>query len=126
VPVVGYGVDELPAFYSATSGLRLAHRVDGPAQAAATIAAHRALPGASGILVVQPPPAELALDGAEVEGWIEDGLRDAAANGIIGGAVTPHLLGYLARASGGRTLKVNVGLIVNNARTAGEVASALT
>ena len=126
VPVVGFGVDELPAFYSVGSGLRLPHRVDGPEQAAAAVRAHRALPGAGGILIVQPPPAELALDGAEVEAWIEAGMSEAAAMGVRGGAVTPHLLGFLAKASGGRTLTVNIGLIVNNARTAGAVASALT
>ncbi|HYI67470.1 MAG TPA: pseudouridine-5'-phosphate glycosidase [Candidatus Limnocylindrales bacterium] len=126
VPVIGYGVDELPGFYSIGSGLPVPHRVDGPQEAAAAVRAHRALPRAGGLLIVQPPPAELALDAAEVEAWIEAGLREAAAAGIRGGAVTPHLLGFLASASGGRTLSVNVGLIVNNARTAGAVASALT
>ena len=126
VPVIGYGVDELPGFYSIDSGLRVPHRVDGPEAAAAAIGAHRALPGAGGILIVQPAPAELALDAAEVEAWIGAGLRDAAATGVRGGAVTPHLLGFLARASGGHTLAVNIGLIVNNAGTAGAIASALT
>ena len=126
VPVIGYGVDELPGFYSIGSGLPLPHRVNGPQEAAAAVRAHRALPGAGGILIVQPPPVELALDAGEVEAWIEAGLDEAASEGIRGGAVTPHLLGFLARASGGRTLAVNIGLIVNNARTAGAVASALT
>jgi len=126
VPVVGYGVDELPAFYSTTSGLRVPHRVDGPEAAAAAIAAHWRIPGAGGLLLVQPPPADLALDAAEVDAWIAEALRDAEAGGIRGGAVTPHLLGHLSRASGGRTLRVNIGLIVNNARTAGAIASALT
>ena len=126
VPVVGYGTDELPAFYSTTSGLRLAHRVDGPAAAAAAIAAHRSIPGAGGILVVQPPPADLAIDRDEVDGWIREAIADAESRSIHGGAVTPHLLGHLARASGGRTLRVNIGLIVANARTAGAIASALT
>lgn len=126
VPVIGYGVDELPAFYSLTSGLRVPHRVDGPAAAAAAIATHRSLPGTGGLLIVQPPPVELALERGEVEGWITDALRDADEHAIVGGAVTPHLLSWLARASGGRTLDVNIGLIVGNARTAGQVASALT
>lgn len=126
VPVIGLGVDELPGFYSTGSGLRLAHRVDGAEQAAAAIRSHRSLPGAGGILVVQPPPADLALDAAEVEAWVVDGMRDAAERGVRGGAVTPHLLAFVARASGGRTLAVNIGLIVNNARAAGEIASALT
>ena len=126
VPVVGYGVDELPAFYSLTSGLGLAHRVDGAAEAAAAVAAHRSLPGAGGILIVQPPPAELAIDPREVDAWIDDALTDARERGIRGGAVTPHLLARLATASGGRTLAVNIGLIVNNARTAGAISSLLT
>lgn len=126
VPVVGLGVDEMPAFYSIGSGLRLSHRVDGARDAAAAIRAHRALPGAGGIVIAQPAPAELAIDGAEVEGWIADGLVDAEANGIRGGDVTPHLLAFLARASGGRALRANIGLIVNNARAAGAIASALT
>ncbi len=125
VPVIGYGVDEFPAFYSVTSGLRVAHRVDGGREAADALRVHRAVPGAGGLIIAQPPPADLALDAAEVNAWIEDGLRDAADAGVRGGAVTPHLLGFLARASGGRTLSVNIGLIVNNARTAGLVASAL-
>lgn len=126
VPVVGYGVDEMPGFYSTSSGLRVVHRVDGPEAAAAAIAAHRSVPGAGGILIVQPPPADLAIERAEVDAWIEDALRDAADGGVAGGAVTPHLLGHLARASGGRTLRVNIGLIVNNARSAGRIASVLT
>ena len=126
VPVIGYGVDELPAFYSISSGLALPHRVDGPAEAAAAIAAHRSIPGAGGMLIVQPPPADLAIDAHEVDAWIADALRDADERGIRGGAVTPHLLSFVARASGGRTLTVNIGLIVNNARTAGLIASHLT
>jgi len=126
VPVVGYGTDELPAFYSTTSGLRLPHRVDGPDAAAAAVAAHRSIPGAGGILVVHPPPADLAIDRDEVDGWIREATADAERRGIRGGAVTPHLLGYLARVSGGRTLRVNIGLIVANARAAGAIASALT
>lgn len=125
VPVIGYGVDELPAFYSVASGLPLSHRVDTPAAAADAVAAHRSIPGAGGILIVQPPPAELAIEASEVEAWISDALRDARERGIRGGAVTPHLLAFLAQASGGRTLRVNIGLIVANARTAGRIASAM-
>ena len=126
VPVVGYGTDELPAFYSTSSGLRVGHRVDDVADAAAAIAAHRAIPGAGGILIVQPPPADLALPAADVGRWLAEAMRDAEAGGVVGGAVTPHLLAHLARASGGRTLRVNIGLIVANARLAGRIASVLT
>jgi pseudouridine-5'-phosphate glycosidase len=126
VPVIGYGVDELPAFYATSSGLRVPHRVDGPGAAAAAIVNHRQLPGAGGILIVQPPPPDLAIPAEELDAWIADALSDAEARGIRGGAVTPHLLGHVAAASGGRTLRVNIGLIVANARTAGQIASVLT
>lgn len=126
VPVVGYCTDELPAFYSTSSGLRLGHRVDDPAAAAEAIAAHRSIPGAGGMLVVQPPPVDLALPRADVEAWIAEAMRIATERGISGGAVTPHLLGHLANASGGRTLRVNIGLIVENARLAGRIAAVLT
>ncbi len=125
VPVVGLGVGELPAFYVASSGLRLEHRADSIAAAAAAVSAHLSLPGAGGILLVQPPPAELALDAAEVEGWIARALDDGVARGLRGGAVTPFVLSHLASASDGRTLATNIGLIVNNARTAAELAVAI-
>ncbi|MGZ8511890.1 MAG: pseudouridine-5'-phosphate glycosidase [Candidatus Limnocylindria bacterium] len=125
VPVLGYRVDELPAFYSVGSGLRLAHRVDTPGAAAAVVAAHRSVPGAGGILIVQPPPGDLAIEASEVEGWIRDALVAADEAGMSGGAVTPHLLASLAQASGGQTLRVNIALIEGNARLAGRIASAL-
>jgi pseudouridylate synthase len=126
VPVVGYGVDELPAFYSVSSGLPLSHRVETPDEAARAIAAHRSISGAGGMLIVQPPPGELAIAAEEIDRWVAEALDDAEEHGVRGGAVTPHLLAHLARASGGRTLRVNIGLIVNNARTAGAIAAALT
>lgn len=126
VPVVGYRTSELPAFYSPTSGIPLAHRVDDPAAAARMVAAHRALPGAGGILLVQPVPAEVAIPAAEVESWIEAAVAEAARTGVRGAAVTPFVLGRVAEASGGRALRANIGLIVNNARAAAEVAAALS
>jgi pseudouridine-5'-phosphate glycosidase len=125
VPVVGIGVSELPAFYATSSGLPLSHRVETPAEAAAAIEAHLALPGAGGMLLVQPPPAELAIDPDEIESWIAEALRAAANAAVSGGAVTPFVLAHVARVSGGRALRANIGLIVANARTAGSVAVAL-
>jgi pseudouridine-5'-phosphate glycosidase len=122
VPVVGLGVDELPAFYAASSGLPLTHRADSIGAAARMALAHLSLPGAGGMLLVQPPPSELALDAAEVEGWIAAAVAAAAQRGVRGGSVTPFVLSHIAAASGGRTLATNIGLIVNNARVAGELA----
>ena len=125
VPVVGLGTDELPAFYASSSGLRLLHRVDGAMAAARAVAAHLALPGSGGMLLVQPPPADVALPAAEVESWITAALSDVTSRGITGGAVTPHVLRLVAEASGGRALRANIGLIVNNARAAAAIAVAL-
>jgi len=125
IPVLGLGTHELPAFYARSSGLRLDHVVDSPVQVAAAFALHRSLPGAGGMLVVQPPPADVALDGGEVDRWIDAALADAERAGLRGGRVTPFVLARVAAASGGRTLRANIGLIVHNARVAGEVALAL-
>ena len=125
VPVVGIGVDEFPAFYSTSSGLRLAHKVDSPADAARVLALHLAIDGSAGILFVQPPPAELAIAGDEVAGWIEIANAEASERGIRGGGVTPYVLARLGELSEGRTLRTNIGLIVSNARMAARVAVAL-
>ncbi|MEP7040570.1 MAG: pseudouridine-5'-phosphate glycosidase [Chloroflexota bacterium] len=125
VPVIGIEVDELPAFYSTTSGLRLAHRVESPTEAAAVLAMHLAIDGSGGILFVQPPPPDMAIPVAEIAGWIDTANTDAMERGIRGGAVTPFILGRAADLSGGRTLRTNIGLIVNNARMAARIAVAL-
>jgi pseudouridine-5'-phosphate glycosidase len=122
VPVVGLGTDELPAFYAASSGQRLARRVDGVAAAARAIAFHLGLPGAGGFLLVQPPPEEVAIPADEVAGWIDAALAEAQSRGIRGGALTPFVLARVAAVSDGRALRANIGLIVHNARTAGMVA----
>jgi pseudouridine-5'-phosphate glycosidase len=124
VPVIGLGVDELPAFYSTGSGLPLAHRVEAPAEAAAVLAIHLAIDGSGGILFVQPPPTDLAIPPDEVAAWIEAATSDAERDGIRGAAVTPFILGRMAELSEGRTLRTNVGLIVNNARMAARIAVA--
>jgi pseudouridylate synthase len=122
VPVIGIGVDDLPAFYSSGSGLRLGHRVESPAEAAAVLSLHFALDGSAGILLVQPPPEDLAIPASEVGSWTEAAERDAAQRGLRGGSVTPFVLGRVAELSDGRTLRSNIGLIVNNARLAAQVA----
>jgi pseudouridine-5'-phosphate glycosidase len=125
VPVVGVGTELLPGFYAVSAGLPLAHMVESPAAAADAIARHLALAGAGGILLVRPPPADVALDGVTVEGWITDALASADARELRGAAVTPFVLAHVAEASGGRALLANIGLIVSNARMAGAIAVAL-
>ncbi|HET7521159.1 MAG TPA: pseudouridine-5'-phosphate glycosidase, partial [Candidatus Limnocylindria bacterium] len=125
IPIVGLGVEVMPAFYAASAGLRLNHSVHDPAEAAAVVAAHQALPGAGGLLLVQPPPPEVALEAGEVEGWIEEGTQRAREQRIRGAAVTPFVLAHVAAASEGRALRANIGLIVANAAMAGRIAVAL-
>lgn len=125
VPVVGYGTETFPAFYSVSSGLRLSARVDSPDEAAAVWRAHRRYGGGSGMLLVVPPPAEQALPHAEVAALIDAALAEAAQQNIQGAQVTPFLLATIAQRSGGRSLTANIALLKNNARVAAAVAVAL-
>jgi pseudouridylate synthase len=123
VPVLGLGTDELPAFYSATSGLPVA-RVEDVAQAARVWRAHRALGGA-GMLLAVPPPADVALAPEEVAAPIERALARAEAAGIRGQAVTPFLLAAMAEETNGESIRTNVALLRQNAHVAARLALAL-
>jgi pseudouridylate synthase len=125
VLVAGWGTDELPAFYSAESGLAVDVRVDSAAEAAALWRAHRnlGLPGA--LLLCAPPPPEAALPAEEVERAISAALEGARREGVRGKAVTPYLLRAVSAATGGRSLEANAALLLNNARVAAEVAAAV-
>jgi pseudouridine-5'-phosphate glycosidase len=125
VPVLGYGTDTLPAFFVRSSGLALSQRVNRPEEAARAIAAQRALDLETGMLLAVPPPAEAALDAAEVDAAIAIALASAEREGIRGKAVTPYLLREVRERTGGRSLAANVALVRNNARVAAEVAVAL-
>jgi pseudouridylate synthase len=118
VPVVGYRTDDLPLFYAAHGGPPVSARVESAEEAAALARAHWEL-GGGGLLVGRPP--DESLDDAEP--LIERALTEAAAQGVRGQAVTPFVLSYLHRESGGRTLAANRDLIVGNARLAGEIAA---
>jgi pseudouridylate synthase len=119
VPVLGWRTDELPLFYAARGGPPVSARVESAEEAARVAAAHWELQG--GGLVVGRPPDD-SLD--DVEPLIEQALAAAAKEDVHGQAVTPFVLAYLHRESGGRTLAANRDLIVGNARLAGEVAAA--
>jgi len=125
VPVLGLETEEFPAFYSRSSGVSLAHRVESPGEAAAVVRAARALGYEGGVLLAVPIPEEAALPHDALDAAIETGLADATAAGVTGAAVTPFVLGRLVDATGGSTLDANVALAVNNARVAAELASAL-
>jgi pseudouridine-5'-phosphate glycosidase len=123
VPVIGYGTDELPAFYVRSSGLELPHRVDDAAGAAHI--ARIQLGRGAGMLVCVPIPEEHALPRAEMEREIDAALAAADRAGVRGSAVTPFLLAQLGESSSGRTLDANVALLRNNAQVAAGIAIAL-
>jgi pseudouridine-5'-phosphate glycosidase len=125
VTVVGYRTDDFPGFFTATTGLRVTARADSPAELAAMHRASRALGRPGALLVVQPPPADAALDRAEVDTAIEHALRRAREAGVRGAALTPLMLGAVLEATGGRSLRTNLALLEANAALAAEIAVAL-
>ncbi len=124
VPVVGVGTSELPAFYSAGSGLMLEHRVDDAVTAARILQGRFDVLGQGGILFTLPPPAEVALPRSEMELYVAGALAEAQKKGVVGKAVTPFLLADLAKRTGGRSLQTNIALLTNNARFAAQLAVA--
>ena len=119
IPVLGFGVETLPLFYAAAGGPPVSARVSSPQEAARIALAHWDL-GGTGVLVGRPPDEPLE----DVEPLIEHALRAAHDDGVSGQAVTPYVLSYLHRESGGRTLRANRALIAQNSRLAGEIAVA--
>jgi len=117
VPVFGYMCDEFPAFYTRHSGCPVNARVDTPEETARVIEASWAT-GTHGLVVAIPPPAELE----SAEEFVE--LAVKGLTGVSGPEVTPRLLARVAELSGGRSLDLNVDLVVNNARIAARVAAA--
>ena len=120
VPVLGYRTDDLPLFYAAHGGPPVSARVESPEEAARIAQAHWGLGRSSSILLARPATASLD----DVEPLIERALADAEAQAVRGQAVTPFVLSYLHRESGGRTLAANRELIADNAALAAEVAVA--
>jgi pseudouridylate synthase len=119
VPALGWQTDELPLFYAARGGPPVSARVETAEEAARIAAAHWELDG-GGLLLARPPDGSLD----DVEPLIQQALAAADAEGIHGQGVTPFVLAWLHRESGGRTLRANRELVVDNARLAGEVAAA--
>lgn len=122
VPVISYGQDDFPAFWSRASGLTSPLRMDSAAEIAA---AHRmrgllGLPG--GQLVANPIPVEAEIPRAEISPHIETALAEAAAKGIAAKAVTPFLLQRIFELTAGRSLAANIALVLNNARLAAAIA----
>lgn len=121
VTVVGYGTDDMPAFWARHSGLPVDMRADSPEEVAAIIQARRDLGIGGAVLICNPVAVDLAIEIDVIEGWIAACIDDAPS----GAAATPWILAEIARRSGGRSLAANKRLIIDNAGLAGRIAAAL-
>jgi pseudouridine-5'-phosphate glycosidase len=124
VPVVGYGTDEFPAFYSRASGLKCPMRVESPEEMARLMRAKWAMGLKGGIVVANPIPAEYEIPAYEIAPVIEKAVAEAKDEKVDGRDVTPFLLSRLARATAGRSLAANIELVKNNALIAARIAKA--
>lgn len=124
VPVIGYGTEDFPAFWTRSSGLRADRRLDTPGAVAELLEAQFSL-GLGGVLIGNPIPEADALEPAYIAAMIERALADAAAHGIAGKETTPYLLRRIFELTDGRSLVSNIALVKNNARVAAEIAVAL-
>jgi pseudouridylate synthase len=126
VPLLGYRTGELPGFLTVGTGIPLPARVETAAEVAAVYQAQRALGRQQAVLVVQSPPAALALSRAEMDAAVSAALEGARRGGVRGGAVTPYLLAEVERTTGGRSLGANLALLECNAALAAEIAGLLS
>ncbi|BBU56466.1 pseudouridine-5'-phosphate glycosidase [Mameliella alba] len=126
VPVMAYGQDQLPAFWSREAGLRAPLRADSPAEIAAAhrMRARLGLPG--GQLIANPIPVDAEIPRETLAPIIAEATRDAETHGIAGKDLTPYLLQRIYELSGGRSLEANIALVLNNARLAAGIAQELS
>ena len=125
VPVIGYGTEELPAFYTRQSGFGVDYRVDSPEELAAMFRAQRELDYKGGMLVTNPIPEQYSMDKAVIDAAIDRALKEAEAAGVKGKEVTPFLLAKVVELTGGDSLESNIQLVLNNARLAARTAAEL-
>lgn len=122
VTVIGYGCDEMPAFYSRTSGLPIDARCDTASDVAAIFKAQRELGMNHALLVTVPVPEQFDIPSTELESTLATALSHAEQQSITGRNLTPFLLSQMASDSEGKTLRANIALLENNARVAAEIA----
>src|SRR5204863_56530 len=118
VTVVGYQCDELPAFYSRTSGLPVDVRCESPAEIVGIFRAQRELDLRSALLVAVPVPSEAEVESSILNEALEDSLAQAVRENISGRELTPFLLSRMSERSAGATLRANIALLENNAKVA--------
>lgn len=122
VPVIAYGQDDLPAFWSRSSGIAAPLRMDSPAEIAAAAAMRTRLGLKGGQLVANPIPVEAEITRSEILPVILKALDEAEAQGIAAKSVTPFLLQRIFELTDGRSLGANIALVLNNARLAAKIA----
>ncbi|QIH75231.1 pseudouridine-5-phosphate glycosidase [Macrococcoides canis] len=122
VPVIGYKTKELPAFFTPESGLALNSSFDSIDEIAAVHKAKQDLQLAGGMVIANPIPKEHALDKAYIDGIIEDAVKEAEKNGIIGKDSTPFLLSKIVEKTEGKSLAANIKLVENNAKVGAQLA----
>ncbi len=125
VPVMGYGTEELPAFYTRRSGFKVDYRVDSPAELARIFSVQQELGFHGGMLVTNPIPEEFSMDPEVINKAINDAVGEANAKGIHGKEITPFLLDRIQQLTGGDSLHSNIELVFNNARLAAKTAAEL-
>ncbi len=125
VPVLGYQTNELPAFYTRTSGLKVDQRVETAEEIAGIIKMKRAMNLKGGILVTNPIPQEYSYDPKMINEAIDEALKDADRDGIKGKDTTPYLLAKITEITGGKSLDANIELVYNNAHLGAKIAKEL-
>lgn len=125
VPVVGFGTDRMPSFYSRSSNLPVDVRVDTPEDAARVIRACLEMKRPGGVLICVPVPSGVAIAQDQAEAAIEQANAEARRKRLRGAALTPYLLSRVAELTQGASLAANMALLANNARVAARIASAL-
>lgn len=124
VPVLGYQTDDLPGFYTRSTGLPVDQRLDTPADIAAQMHAKWGFGLSGGLLVANPVPDAFAMPADAINSAIEQALREMETQGIAGKQATPFLLARVSELTGGDSLTTNIRLVENNARLAAEIAIA--
>lgn len=122
VPVIGYGTEELPAFYTRRSGFRVDYELDTPKELAEAFAAQRGSGLHTGMLVANPIPEEYSMDGEAINRAIDEAIKEAAEKGIHGKETTPFLLAKVKDITAGDSLEANIQLVYNNAKVAAQTA----
>lgn len=125
VPVIGFGTDELPAFYTRHSGFKVDYRIDSPEELAAAFRAKLEMGLHGGMLVTNPIPEEYSMPADVINRAIDQAIADANRQGIHGKETTPFLLARVKDLTGGDSLAANIQLVLNNARLAARTAACL-